>query len=92
MKALIQRETIQLCGGVVDDAELGGCFVSAYKGVMREVVDLIGTWLFHLHGFNDTPSYLLLDRAVVHFQYLRVLVESPQKAPQSLDTEVIVVR
>ena len=91
MQALIQRGTIQFRGGIIDDAELCGCFVSAYDGVMWEVVDLIGTWLFHLHGFNDTLLYLLLDCAVVLFQYLRILAKSPQQTPHSLDTEIIVV-
>ena len=81
MKALIQGGTAQFRRGIVNNAELGGCFVSAYDSVVRKVVDSIGAWLFHLHRFNDTLLYLLLDRAVILFQYLRILAESPQQPP-----------
>ncbi len=91
MKALIQRGTIQFRGGIIDNAELCGCFVSTYDGMMREIVDSIGTWLLHLHGFNDTLVHLLLDCAIVLFQYLRILAESPQQTSQFLDTEIVVV-
>ena len=70
---------------------LGGCLVTAYHTVVREIVHLIGGLFIGENRLNDPLGKLFLDRTVILLQNLRVMFQSLEQSPQSPHTEERVV-